>query len=199
MKKSLLTLLTIPLFLLPKKVSNSKSPLSPEERMKYFYEQKIKSLFPKLEEIKYKRDAEVYGWNYWQSPEETEKLKTGDCEDKSLYFQDLLNKELIETKLVWGKIGKARALSHMWLEYSIDDKRYLIECSGNGKIISRDTLNPYYYAPLGINDLAKSKIHQYESKNNTRLNIKYTGIKTPSKNTNPSSNSRRFIRKPFSH
>jgi hypothetical protein len=41
--------------------------------------------------IKYKSDGK---FDYWQTPEETMRLKTGDCEDMCILFQDIAKKKL---------------------------------------------------------------------------------------------------------
>ena len=49
-------------------------------------------------DIKYKSDPP--GYDYWQTPEETETLKTGDCEDKAILLMYLLNKMGIDSWLL---------------------------------------------------------------------------------------------------
>jgi hypothetical protein len=50
------------------------------------------------EEFTYK--AEPEGEDYWQTPEETAKLKTFDCEDLAFYVQAVLKKLGYETKTI---------------------------------------------------------------------------------------------------
>jgi len=109
---------------------------------KYKYEKEIKKNFHLLEEINYLNDREDIHNNskdYWQTPEETFFLKTGDCEDKSIYFQDILKSKGINTSLAFGRIKRNSLGKHAWLEYSIGKSDYIIECSLKGQIACKDT------------------------------------------------------------
>jgi len=58
-------------------------------------------LFWCISNLSYKSDKEVYGKSYWQTPEETYRLRTGDCEDFALLFMYLTEKNLgLETELI---------------------------------------------------------------------------------------------------
>ncbi len=111
------------------------SPI-PETKIKEYtknrYEYGINSSLKELKKINYVNDREKYPGliDYWQTPKETDSLKTGDCEDKSIYLYSLLNKKGIKTSLAYGSLYKLNdEHKHIWLEYSIDGKDYAIECS----------------------------------------------------------------------
>ena len=74
--------------------------------------------------------------DYWQTPEETEKLKKGDCDDQVFYSKKLLNDYDIKSKVVIGHydtenikkrrwiVGKGNEVKieesimfHMWIDY----------------------------------------------------------------------------------
>lgn len=70
-----------------------------------------------FENIIYKSDGLNKQDDFWQLSEETEKLKTGDCEDFSLYFHDLAKLKFnIDVILVWF-ITPDNLVSHMVIQY----------------------------------------------------------------------------------
>jgi hypothetical protein len=78
--------------------------------------------FAKVAKIKYVNDDKAHGKSdYWQTPEETERLGTGDCEDYALYLYDLLKKDGYNPYLVLGKGSTSAPYNHAWLEMQIDD------------------------------------------------------------------------------
>jgi len=81
--------------------------------------------FHKACSIEYK--AEEVPNDYWQTPKETKKLKTGDCEDKAFYLQDLLKKEGIKTREVFGMRTLSDRQMHSWLEYELKGKTYIVD------------------------------------------------------------------------
>ena len=65
----------------------------------FSYNINVDNLYEALEwcasNITYKTDSEVWGLlDYWQSPEQTYLLRSGDCEDSSIFFMYLLKEEL---------------------------------------------------------------------------------------------------------
>jgi hypothetical protein len=79
------------------------------------------------------RDHHPENTDYWQSPEETARLKKGDCEDKSFYLQDLLRKEGFHSDVVLGiletrnKEGRLRRGYHAWVETVWNGETYILD------------------------------------------------------------------------
>jgi len=80
--------------------------------------------------IKYKSDGDYKGSDFWQLPEETLKLKTGDCEDVSILFMFLAKRDLnIDVEMIWI-VSIEKRLSHMVCRYNhiIYDPQLSISC-----------------------------------------------------------------------
>lgn len=50
--------------------------------------------------VAYVSDNSVYGRDYWQTPERTLELKTGDCEDFCILFMRILHDARMDSELV---------------------------------------------------------------------------------------------------
>lgn len=57
------------------------------------------------------------GEDYWQTPGETLRLKTGDCEDKDFLLKSLLFRQGIKTEVVFGLLDEYSEEGHTWIEY----------------------------------------------------------------------------------
>jgi len=91
---------------------------------------KIRTSFVRACEIKYAYDTIEYGGEYWQTPEETEKKRKGDCEDKSIYLYHLLKKEGIKSQVIFGYIRKSDiedGMGHAWIEYKEKNTTYILD------------------------------------------------------------------------
>ncbi len=89
----------------------------------------IYECFNKACEIKYEKEIEG---DYWQTPEETEKIKKGDCEDMALYLSYLLDKEQISHKLTVGYFGgDNRSVNkndlHCWVYVKMDNEWNILD------------------------------------------------------------------------
>ena len=77
---------------------------------------------------KFKYMPEPLGLDYWQTPIETEKLKTGDCEDLSVWVIDRAYSSIVGGSLyiVWGTDMSGQG--HSWIEYEDDNgERYWLD------------------------------------------------------------------------
>lgn len=101
--------------------------------------------FVRASKITYLSDLESHGQlDYWQTPEETEKLLTGDCEDSAIYLQHMWKKENIESTLVIGKENIKDKHYHAWLELII--KKYIYIADPTNKVFKkRSALNKDHY------------------------------------------------------
>ena len=83
--------------------------------------------------IDYKQDSEIHGEiEYWQFPNETIQLNTGDCEDFSILLCSLLRSNGWETDSVYVIIGAQNNMYHGWVRLIWNDIQYNIEPQGSG-------------------------------------------------------------------
>jgi hypothetical protein len=111
---------------------------------KEFYENTLKEIFTVSDSIKYMGDIDRWGiGDLWQTPRETDSLKTGDCEDKAIRLFYESKKKGLDLKLCWGKLNSSHRMGHLWNEYEIGDSTYIIETASRkgGKIIKKDTID----------------------------------------------------------
>jgi hypothetical protein len=87
--------------------------------------------------IKYKTDLEVHGVSeFWQFPNETMQLKTGDCEDFSILLCSLLRADGWAPDKAYVIVGEQDGMYHAWVRVIWNDVQYNIEPQGNGFAIA---------------------------------------------------------------
>lgn len=102
--------------------------------------------FNEVSSIKYVHEAK--GEDYWQTPKETERLGTGDCEDKAFYLQDKLKKQGIESEVCFGLlVFTERESGHAWVEYKLGGRSYVVDPT-NGTIFDRAEMSRMLYFKL---------------------------------------------------
>jgi len=75
----------------------------------------------------YVSDKELFGKrDYWQPPEDFEKLKKGDCEDFALWTWRQLLGMGYEARFIGGSRGRYGA-GHAWVEYIQDGRWFLLD------------------------------------------------------------------------
>jgi hypothetical protein len=79
--------------------------------------------FFRAHDIKYKEDKR----EYWQTPEETKRLRTGDCEDKIILFLDELAKNGMKGRLIIGLRRIDAKEYHVWCEVKQEGKIYIAD------------------------------------------------------------------------
>ena len=76
----------------------------------------VKQLFWKARSFRY--TPELQGSDHWQTPEETERIYAGDCEDKAVWLFSELHKHGIQNiELVIGKYKTIKKTLHVWVTY----------------------------------------------------------------------------------
>ena len=102
--------------------------------------------------IQYKSDLEIHGErDFWQFPNETIPLGTGDCEDFSLLLCSLLRADGWSPDSVYVVVGEQNNQYHAWVRVTWNDLQYNIEPQGNGfaiamgDILSLSGYNAKYY------------------------------------------------------
>jgi predicted transglutaminase-like cysteine proteinase len=87
--------------------------------------------------IQYRSDSEIHGErDYWQFPNETIQLRTGDCEDFSLLLCSLLRADGWSLDSVYVIVGEQNNQYHAWVKVIWNDIQYNIEPQGNGFAIA---------------------------------------------------------------
>jgi len=102
--------------------------------------------------IKYRSDSEIHGErDYWQFPNETIQLRTGDCEDFSVLLCSLLRADGWSPDSVYVIVGEQNNQYHAWVKVIWNDIHYNIEPQGSGfAVVGGDILtlsgyNAKYY------------------------------------------------------
>jgi len=87
--------------------------------------------------VQYVSDREIHGKNdFWQFPNETIPLRTGDCEDFSLLLCALFRADGWSPDSVYVVIGEQNNQYHAWVRLVWEDLEYNIEPQGNGLAIA---------------------------------------------------------------
>ena len=102
--------------------------------------------------IQYRSDSEIHGErDYWQFPNETIQLRTGDCEDFSLLLCSLLRADGWLPDSVYVIVGEQNNQYHAWVKVIWNNIQYNIEPQGNGfamiggDILTLSGYNAKYY------------------------------------------------------
>ncbi len=117
----------------------------------------------KAYKIEYVSDGE-YPEDYWQTFEETEKRKKGDCEDKAFYLHHLLKEKGIESEVVFGFLDdRERKFMHMWIECQKDGVTYILE-PGSNSIFRKGSQDEHMYVPIYNNEYIKSALEEFQKR-----------------------------------
>jgi predicted transglutaminase-like cysteine proteinase len=83
--------------------------------------------------IQYRSDSEIHGKSdFWQFPNETIPLRTGDCEDFSILLCSLLRADGWSPDDVYVMVGKQSIQYHAWVRLTWNDIQYNLEPQANG-------------------------------------------------------------------
>lgn len=94
--------------------------------------------------------------DYWQTPEETERLGTGDCEDFGIYLNHLWNKnELLGRVVIGHALKKEPKKWHVWNEINWKGEDYLVDASWKVFIKKKDKRPEVYIEDKWPNSLDK--------------------------------------------
>lgn len=125
---------------------------------------------------KIQNKKELYNNDFWQSPEETKILKTGDCEDKAIYLHNLLKKNQIPSQLCIGfhNLVISGRTMHAWIEVEMIHGTYILDPAFS-VIIKRSILPETSYAPVFGDYYIYKKIKNFKHRANYKdiLNDKY--------------------------
>lgn len=173
-------LLLLPLIFLGSKIENetlkdfySNPGMKKEEAFKIIYSLNdlVKGINYELDSVK--KPGKISSPDYWQNPEETYSLKSGDCEDKAIFLNDTLKKLGLETKLVFGAFSKSSEKGHLWQEFFVEGKCFIIESSVNIGIYDKKKAleDGEYINKKNFSFFRRAK--EYALRNNKKLPIKH--------------------------
>jgi predicted transglutaminase-like cysteine proteinase len=107
---------------------------------------KVRKYLETASKFKYKSDG--VGADYWQLPLETERLGTGDCDDKAIWLYSKLFKEGFEDiRLVLGNYRRSRSSFHMWVNWYHNGKVFILDPTDNDGIWRADEYPKDFYEP----------------------------------------------------
>ena len=96
---------------------------------------------------RYISDEKLFGKEeYWQPPEEFEKLKAGDCEDFALWTWRQMLAMGLDSRIVFGKHGRY-GTGHAWVMFSQDGRFYLVEPQARFRGLRLPRLSTLGYEP----------------------------------------------------
>lgn len=133
----------------------------------------ILDCFEKAAAIEYESDPN----DFWQTPHQTGFLQRGDCEDKALYLQALLEERDIEANVVFGLEDAERSNDwHAWVEFDWREQPYILDPT-NGFIGRRASLAPGRHMPILGDPRIMKKIDRYRQRfPGARVNRYYTEL-----------------------
>jgi hypothetical protein len=119
----------------------------------------------------YKDDLDEQGnlIEYWQSPEETRSLGTGDCEDMALDLQERLAEKGYEAYMVGG-IGTPLSMTgHAWVELFYEGEYYILDPSE--RLIKKKVFRDSFYKPCIASSIVKKNVDDYKARNGVERKI----------------------------
>lgn len=125
------------------------------------FDSDINSNFRIAKSFRYIPDASN---DYWQSPDETDARKAGDCEDKAIWlFARLINSGRQQVRLVVGQMRQVDSSLHVWV--TCEDSNgtvYLLDPSAQKKVWKASDFAADWYRPLYAYDGTKG--YSYRSR-----------------------------------
>lgn len=98
------------------------------------------------------------GYDYWQLPNETQKLGTGDCEDKAIWlYVRLLQHGYTNVRLVVGKYEASSSVYHVWVNWyvktvgkdgRVKETVYILDPTVDYRPWPASSFSAGYYLPL---------------------------------------------------
>jgi len=113
--------------------------------------------FEAARKIQYKPEAFFH--DYMQTPQETAKLGTGDCEDFAVYLSKLLSDRRIYNEIVFGQIHKSDGLRfHVWNRVIENSNRYLLDSVAGTRMLEAEVPKGYYNEFTRVKPLGYSRL-----------------------------------------
>jgi hypothetical protein len=131
----------------PKVVEPREVPIkySSIENMQYDFD----DAFEIARRIQYKSEPPFS--DHMQSPEETLRLGTGDCEDFAVYLSKLLTDKRISNEVVFGQVQRADGLNlHVWNRVYEGGHKYLLDAVAGTRLLEEEIPVGYYREYLSV-------------------------------------------------
>jgi hypothetical protein len=118
--------------------------------------------------IKIKYEKESFKKDEWQTPQKTQEIKKGDCEDIAILLLYLLRQNGYNADVVFGITHKKSERFHAWVELNFEGKIYVMDPT-IGFIAQRKGMPKFTYIQvLGIPKLC-DKISEYKKRTGMNL------------------------------
>lgn len=79
------------------------------------------------------------------SPEETARIREGDCKDKALWLCNQLDSS---ARFVIGKTARGARISHAWVMWENEGRWWILDCTLKSAPVAADTMSENRYVPL---------------------------------------------------
>ena len=138
---------------------------TPSERTPYDgkYEKVRKYLHEAFTTIRYVPEPD--GQDYWQLPQETESLGTGDCEDFAIWLYAKLRHDGTDNlRMCIGKHTQASSTMHAWLLWFNRGQVYILDPSVTGDMLNARSVSARMYIPYYSYDGEKKWVHRRQGK-----------------------------------
>lgn len=149
---------------------DSAEPATSTEPNPVYLPVEISSCFIQVGQIRYVPDPA--GTDFWQSPEQTQQLGRGDCEDLCIYLQHLLDRQGVHAEVVFGLKDRYRKNGHAWCEMQWDGVNYVVE-PRSGVFFRRDALPKSLYLRADEIDVVAKKVAAYHERTGIWVNSAY--------------------------
>jgi len=103
--------------------------------------------------------------DYWQLPEESEALGTGDCEDMAIWLYIKMKRAGLEpVRLCIGKHTPGADEMHAWLIWRDRNRLYILDPSVTGELLPSEKAEPGTYLPYYSYDADRKWRHKAASR-----------------------------------
>ena len=109
--------------------------------------QSLDSFFQRARRFRYAPDAR--GGDEWQTPAETERRFSGDCEDKSVWlFARLKEAGFTHVRLVIGKYRMFDPNYHVWVTVTTNGQTYILDAALQNRVWQKELGSSGFYNPF---------------------------------------------------
>jgi len=110
------------------------------------------------EKVRYQPEPE--GKDYWQLPEESERLGTGDCEDFAIWLYAKMKREGVNNvRLCIGKFHSDADQMHAWVLWFTEGRTFILDPSVHREPVCTRTIDTGRYIPHYSYDVDARWIH----------------------------------------
>jgi len=119
--------------------------------------EKVRGAIEEAGEFSYRRDV---GGDRWQTPEETEAARAGDCEDVSIWlYAQLVEGGVDGARLCIGKRKPDDKVFHAWVTWNTAETTYILDATIDAKMSKAKRWPAGYYKPYYSYDMHGKYVH----------------------------------------